>query len=82
MTGGVWPEICLALYKYGIIKILILCCILLDFSLRILDDIYITNVHYTAVKICLQTLTSEIIKICLQILASEITNTFFADINQ
>jgi len=36
MTGGVSPETCWALYKYGIIKIFLLCCILLDFSLRIL----------------------------------------------
>jgi len=39
MMGGVWPETCWASYKYGIIKILIHCCILLDFSLRISDDI-------------------------------------------
>jgi hypothetical protein len=33
MMGGVSPETCWASYKYGIIKILIHCCILLDFSL-------------------------------------------------
>ena len=31
MMGGVSPETCWALYKYGIIKILMHCCILLDF---------------------------------------------------
>jgi len=35
MMGGVSPETCWASYKYGIIKILIHCCILLDFSLQI-----------------------------------------------
>ena len=35
MMGGVSPETCWASYKYGIIKILIHCCILLDISLRI-----------------------------------------------
>ena len=40
MMGGVSPETCWALYKYGTIKILIHCCILLDFSLRILQEIY------------------------------------------
>jgi hypothetical protein len=35
MMGGVSPETCWASYKYGIIQILIHCCILLDFSLRI-----------------------------------------------
>jgi len=35
MMGGVSPETCWASYKYGIIKILIHCCILLDFSLWI-----------------------------------------------
>jgi hypothetical protein len=42
MMGGVSPEKCWALYKYGIIKILIHRCILLDFSLWILkcDAVY------------------------------------------
>jgi len=35
MMSGVSPETCWASYKYGIIKILIHCCILLDFSLWI-----------------------------------------------
>jgi len=35
MMGGVSPETCWASYKYGIIKILIYCCILFDFSLWI-----------------------------------------------
>jgi hypothetical protein len=35
MMGGVSPETWWVFYKYGIIKILIHCCILLDFSLRI-----------------------------------------------
>ena len=34
MMGGVSPKTCWASYKYGIIKKLIHCCILLDFSLR------------------------------------------------
>jgi len=37
MMGGVSPETCWASYKYGIIKVLIYCCILLDFSLRIVN---------------------------------------------
>jgi hypothetical protein len=36
MIGGVSPETCWASYKYGIIKIWIHCCILLDFSLWII----------------------------------------------
>ena len=35
MMGGVSPETCWASYKYGVIKKLIHCCILLDFSLWI-----------------------------------------------
>jgi len=35
MMGGVSPETCWASYKYAIIKMLIHCCILLDFSLWI-----------------------------------------------
>jgi len=35
MMGGVSPEKCWASYKYGIIKILMHCCILLNFILRI-----------------------------------------------
>jgi len=35
MMGDVSPGTCWASYKYGIIKILLHCCILLDFSLRI-----------------------------------------------
>jgi hypothetical protein len=35
MMGGVSPETCWASYKYGIIKSLIHCCILFDFSLWI-----------------------------------------------
>jgi len=35
MMGGVSPVTCWASYKFGIIKILIQCCILLDFSLWI-----------------------------------------------
>jgi hypothetical protein len=34
MMGGVSPETCWALYRYGIINILIHCCIWLDFFLR------------------------------------------------
>jgi hypothetical protein len=37
MIGGVSPETYWASYKYGIMKILIHCRILLDFSLRIAD---------------------------------------------
>ena len=36
MMGGLSPETCWASYKYGIIKMLIHCCILLEFSLWIL----------------------------------------------
>jgi len=39
MIGGVTPETCWASYKYGIIKILVHCCILLDFSLRSLQTV-------------------------------------------
>jgi hypothetical protein len=35
MMGGVLPETCWASYKYGIIKMWMHCCILLDFFLRI-----------------------------------------------
>ena len=38
MMGGVSPETCWALYKYGIIKILIHCCILLDFLYELYYD--------------------------------------------
>jgi len=38
MMGDVSPETCCASYKYGIIKILIHCCIFLDFSLRMYYD--------------------------------------------
>jgi len=44
MMGGVSPEACWASYKYGIIKILIHCCILLDSSLRMHGS---TNVKFT-----------------------------------
>jgi len=36
IMSGVSPETCSASFKYGIIKILIHCCIWLDFSLRII----------------------------------------------
>ena len=38
MLGGVSPETCWASYKYGIIKILIRCCILLDFLYELYYD--------------------------------------------
>jgi hypothetical protein len=37
LMGGTSPETCWASYKYRIIKILIHCCILLDFSLWIIQ---------------------------------------------
>jgi hypothetical protein len=41
MMGGVSPETCWASYKYGIIKILIKCCILLDFLYELYYDEWI-----------------------------------------
>ena len=41
MMGGVSPGTCWASYKYGIIKILIHCCILLDFLYELYYDAWI-----------------------------------------
>ena len=38
MMGGLLPETCWASFKYGIIKILIHCCILLDFLYELCND--------------------------------------------
>jgi hypothetical protein len=55
MMGGVSPETCWASYKYEIIKILIHCCILLDFSLWINRDVFRRRlcVWCSAYKCCL-----------------------------
>ena len=49
MMGGVSPETCWASYKYGTIKVLIHCCILLDFSLRIVFCSSVSPVSYLPV---------------------------------
>jgi hypothetical protein len=46
MMGGVSPETCWSSYKYGIIKILIHSCILLDFSSWTLHNVW-HSVTYT-----------------------------------
>ena len=57
MMGGVSPGTCWASYKYGIIKILIHCCILLDFICELYYDARIHE-HQISQSLLSQTLES------------------------
>jgi len=64
MMGGVSPETCWASYKYEIIKILIHCCILLDFSLQIVlwctdPRTSSSNNTFTLYTLCIQRINTD-----------------------